>query len=87
MITVLKFLSKTCVPCILLSQILEGQETTDVDIRNDPKKAAEFGVRRVPTLIFLKDNKEVHRHSGILSLSTYESILTEINDSKELDEK
>ena len=87
MITVLKFSLKTCGPCKLLSQILEGQEMDHIDVRDDPEKAAEFGVRRVPTLVFLKDNKEVHRHSGILSLSTYESILTEINDSKELDEK
>lgn len=87
MITVLKFSSTTCAPCKMLSQMLEGQEMTEVDVNLEPLKAAEFGVRRVPTLVFLKDNKEVHRHSGILSLGAYKAILTEINGSKELHEK
>ena len=40
--------------------------------------------RSAAEMVFLKDGKEVHRQSGNMPLSMYQSILAEINDSKEI---
>ena len=85
MVTVLKFSAQWCTPCRMIAKLFEDVEgITDVDVDNDKELAAQYGVRRIPTFVFLKDNKEVHRKSGIMTLQEYESVLTEINDAKEL---
>ena len=77
MIEVLKFSSATCAPCKVLSKTLEGVEGITEVV--DREEFAKYGVRRVPTLVFLKDGEEVQRTSGIIPLTEYERILTEIN--------
>ena len=47
--------------------------------------ARKYGIRSVPTMVFLKDGKEVHRQSGNMPLSMYENILNDIKFSKELE--
>ena len=85
MIEVLKFSATWCGPCRVLSNTLKDVEgITNIDIEKDMETSRKFGVRSVPTLIFLKDDKEVHRVSGSIPLTKYNEILTEINDSKEL---
>jgi len=85
MIEVLKFSATWCGPCRVLSGTLKDVEgITNIDIEKDMETSRKFGVRSVPTLVFLKDGKEVHRVSGSIPLTKYNEILTEINDSKEL---
>lgn len=87
MITVLKFGAPWCGPCRSMSQIFKDVEgITNIDVEEDKKTAKEFGIRRIPTFVFLKDDKEVYRKSGILTVQEYESILVEINDAKELND-
>ena len=84
-IEVLKFSASWCGPCRVLSQILEGVEgITPIDIDTNMETAREHNVRSVPTLVFKKDGKEVHRISGAISLDRYNEILNEIKFSKEL---
>lgn len=84
-IEVLKFSAAWCGPCRMLGQTLKDvQGITNIDIDKDMETAKKYGVRSVPTLVFLKDGVEVHRISGNMHLDTYNKILTEINDSKEL---
>ncbi len=84
-IEVLKFSATWCGPCRVLAQTLKDVEgITNIDIDKDQETPAKYGIRSVPTLVFLKDGVEVHRQSGNMPLSMYQSILTEINDSKEL---
>jgi thioredoxin 1 len=84
-VEVLKFSATWCGPCRVLAQTLKDVEgITNIDIDKDRETPVKYGIRSVPTMVFLKDGKEVHRQSGNMPLQTYQKILTEINDSKEL---
>ena len=80
---VLKFSASWCGPCKVLAQTLAGVEgITNIDIDKDMETARKYGIRSVPTMVFLKDGKEVHRQSGNMPLSMYNQILDEINLDK-----
>jgi thioredoxin 1 len=84
-IEVLKFSASWCGPCRVLAQILEGVEgITPIDIDTNMETAREHNVRSVPTLVFKKDGKEVHRISGAIPLDKYNQILDDIKFSKEI---
>jgi len=84
-VEVLKFSATWCGPCRVLAQTLKDVEgITNIDIDKDMETARKYGIRSVPTLVFLKDGVEVHRQSGNMPLQMYQQILNEINDSKEL---
>jgi thioredoxin 1 len=85
-IEVLKFSASWCGPCRVLAQTLKDVEgITNIDIDKDMETARKYGIRSVPTLVFLKDGKEVHRQSGNMPLNMYENILNDIKFSKELE--
>lgn len=84
-IEVLKFSASWCGPCKVLAQTLQGVEgIKNIDIEKDMETARKYNIRTVPTLVFLKDEKEVHRKSGSMPLSMYNEIIDEIKFSKEL---
>jgi thioredoxin 1 len=84
-VEVLKFSATWCGPCRVLAQTLKDVEgITNIDIDKDSETPRKYGIRSVPTMVFLKDGVEVHRRSGNMPLEMYQQILTEINDSKEL---
>jgi thioredoxin 1 len=84
-IEVLKFSASWCGPCRVLAQTLKDVEgITPVDIDTEMETARQHNVRSVPTLVFKKDGKEVHRISGSIPLDKYNQIINEIKFSKEL---
>lgn len=84
-IEVLKFSASWCGPCRVLANTLKDVEgITNIDIDKAIETAREHNVRSVPTLVFKKDGKEVHRISGSIPLDKYNQILDEIKFSKEL---
>lgn len=84
-IEVLKFSAQWCPPCRVLAQTLKDVEgITSVDIDKNMETARQHNVRSVPTLVFKKDGKEIHRISGAISLDKYNEILDDIKFSKEL---
>lgn len=65
-----------CIPCKKMEPILEelrheykGKfEIVFYDVWKDPKPAREFGIRAIPTQIFLDESgKELYRHVGFYS--------------------
>ncbi len=82
-VEVLKFSASWCGPCRVLAQTLKDVEgITNIDIDKDQETPRKYGIRSVPTLVFLKDGKEVHRQSGNMPLKMYNQILDEININK-----
>ena len=78
---VLKFSAGWCTPCKVLAATLKDQEgITNVDVDADRDRAIEYGVRSVPTLVFLKDGQEVERKTGLISLGQYEEIINRLNN-------
>ena len=82
-VEVLKFSATWCGPCRVLAQTLKDVEgITNIDIDKDRETPVKYGIRSVPTLVFLKDGKEVHRQSGNMPLDMYQQILDEIKINK-----
>ena len=81
MIEVLKFSASWCGPCKALANVLKDVEgITNIDIDENRNATIENNVRNVPTLIFLKDGKEVKRSTGMISLTEYNNIINELNN-------
>ena len=66
---ILKFSATWCQPCKMLTKSLEKidldvpVEETDIDTQKDV--AIKFGIRGVPTLVYLKDDVEMGRLVGM----------------------
>jgi thioredoxin 1 len=78
---VLKFEASWCEPCKMLTRTL-SHITTDipievVDIDQNRDIAIKYGVRGVPTLIMLEDDKEVRRKVGALMRPELERFLND----------
>ena len=64
---ILKFYASWCQPCKALTQFLEASKDLipypieEIDIEKDMDSAIKYGVRSVPTMVFLDDNNEVIR--------------------------
>lgn len=69
MIKILKFESKTCGPCKVMQNILDKMEVVveKIDIDDHPDMVESYGIRNVPTLIFMKADKEAKRLVGMQS--------------------
>lgn len=82
-IEVLKFSATWCGPCRVLSNTLKDVEgITNIDIDKDQETARKYGIRSVPALVFLKDEKEIGRSVGNISLDRYNQILDELKSPK-----
>jgi thioredoxin 1 len=80
-IEVLKFSASWCTPCKLLSATLKDVEgVKEIDIDKNRELTSEYGVRSVPTLVFLQDGKEVERTTGSIPLARYEEIINRLNN-------
>ena len=81
--SVILFKSKSCPHCKhvepIFNEVIEHFKNSvgaiTVDITEDMKKAVENGVMSVPTIIFLKDDQEVKRLTGVTSKDKIEQII------------
>lgn len=69
------FFAIWCGPCKMLMPILEelaGEydgkvKIVKIDVDESPDTSGQFGIQSIPTLIFIKDGREVERLSGFRS--------------------
>jgi thioredoxin 1 len=78
---VVDFFAEWCGPCKMLSPILESLapefegklEIVKVDIDESTELAQQYGITSVPTIIFMKEGKEVDRMVGFQSKDSINS--------------
>ena len=71
---VIYFWSEHCGPCKMLSPVLDevaaeigdAAKVTKVDVMAERELAMKFGIRAVPTLIFMKDGEVKETKTGIM---------------------
>ena len=67
--TILRFTASWCMPCRTMALQLENLNTgipiEVIDIDVYPDIAIEYGIRSVPTLVMLEDNKIMKRITGV----------------------
>lgn len=85
-LVVVDFFATWCGPCRILGPILENVagEVKDVDIYKvdvdeNEKIARNFGIMSIPTIVLIKDGKEVARNVGLMN---YDNLLEFINQHK-----
>jgi thioredoxin 1 len=66
---ILRFTAEWCKPCVQLTENLKRADLKTplevIDIESDNILATEHGVRNLPTMIMLKDGKEISRIVGL----------------------
>ena len=84
MLEVKKFSASWCGPCRTLAPTFNevknsfsGVSFNEYDVDESSDVASQFGIRSVPTVILVKDGKEVRRIVGAQSKNIYESAINE----------
>ena len=70
---ILKFSATWCGPCKSLSMTLHGEDLgvplEEVDIDQSADLSAKYGIRSVPTLVYVRGETEVSRLGGAQTLA------------------
>jgi thioredoxin 1 len=84
MLEVKKFSASWCGPCKTLTPTFNevknsfsGVSFNEYDIDDSSDVASQFGIRSVPTVLLVKDGKEVKRIVGAQSKMVYENAINE----------
>jgi thioredoxin len=75
---ILYFSATWCGPCKNFKPIMESVSNSIpvqfVDVDQNPTLAAQYNIRSIPTLVFLKDGQEINKKPGVLSESQVKEI-------------
>lgn len=80
---ILDFMGTWCQPCKIMSPILDeveketGVEIRKIDVDDNEEMVIAYGIRNIPTLIFIKDNEIVDKVTGTISK---EILINKINE-------
>ena len=78
-LSMVDFWASWCGPCKMLSPVIdslaqqfEGKVMVGkVNVDEEPELARQFGVMSIPTVVFLKNGKEVDRKVGVMPPETF----------------
>lgn len=81
---ILKFEAEWCGQCKalapILKRVLENHADitlTTVDIETEEETTLKYNIRNLPTLVFIKDDIEIGRTSGVLTANVLEDKIKE----------
>jgi thioredoxin 1 len=84
--TALYFSAAWCGPCRMLAPVMERVSEKfpsvgifKVDVDSHKEIATEWGVRGIPTVIFIKEGKEIGKFSGMKSESDISSLMENLS--------
>jgi thioredoxin 1 len=74
-VTVVDFGAEWCGPCRIIAPIIEELaaeygETARIgkmDVDDNPEISTKYGVRSIPTLLFLRDGEIIDKHVGLMT--------------------
>ena len=77
------FWADWCGPCKMLTPTVEALAeqygdrvvTGKVNVDEEPELARRFGIMSIPTVVFLKNGKEMERKVGVLPPETFSAVL------------
>ena len=77
------FWADWCGPCKMLSPVVESIGSQyegkvlvgKVNVDEEPELARRFGVMNIPTVVFLKNGKEVERKVGAMPAAVFRGVL------------
>jgi len=74
---------QNCAPCTALKPTLlqirdEGTDVEFLDAMENTEKAMKYGVRKAPTVVFVREGEEVHRFIGVKSKEEILAILEDL---------
>lgn len=87
MIEVIKFGADWCAPCRAIAPMIQSlkekydaiEESNvsimDINIDDNSEMAAEYGIRSIPTIIFIKDGEIKEKKAGLMSEAQMEEII------------
>ena len=79
---ILDFWAEWCGPCMMLAPVLHevAEENADitvgkVNVDEEPALAQAYGISSIPTLIVIKNGKEVKRSVGVIPKAKIEALV------------
>lgn len=80
----LEFYTEDCIPCRMLETVFSDLEfelpyanIVKVNATEYPQISIDYNVMGYPTLVFIKNGRETHRHLGFMDLDSLKSIIAE----------